>query len=360
MTLHVGMIADDLTGALDAAAPFAERGLRTRVVLAHADWDAAATADAEVLCINTASREIAADEAAHRVAIATTKLAAFKPTLLFKKVDSRLKGHLGLELGAMLRASGRTTITLAPAIPDLGRFVIHGSVRGIGIDEPIDANALCGGLPVLVPDAQDNAAMDLIADSISAAPDTILAAGARGLAMALARRFPIRGHAPAVHTLAQPLLICIGSRDVITKAQVDHLMHQVSPLHLSSPNGAVPDARPAPIALVTVDQADGIESGIVVANRFAQGLVRLVRQQRPASMLLCGGETAFAVLTRLGVQTLDLSGEALPGVPFANALIDGRQVVILTKSGGFGSPDTISLLAGMPAELDCTLEESRL
>jgi D-threonate/D-erythronate kinase len=350
MSLLLGMIADDLTGALDATAPFSQRGLKTRVVLSAERWGPALADGAQVVCVNTASREISSAEAARRVKQATIELMALRPRVLFKKVDSRLKGHLSVELSAMLGASNRRSIVLAPAIPDLGRVVTSGHVRGMGVADPIHVARLCPGLPVSVPDTDDVAALDRVAGEIMHDADGVLAAGARGLALALAMRFPAHG-VPELPKPAMPLLVAIGSRDPITRAQVEHFIGEHAPLWLKAPNGEVPQGQYAPVTLVTAEAGASTESGPVVAARFAETLVPLLQQMEPRSMLICGGETAYALLSRLDVEAVDVLGEALPGVPQAKALIGGKQVDILTKSGGFGSAETISLLAGAPAEM---------
>lgn len=355
MSLKVGMIADDLTGALDASAPFAGRGLRTVVAIGPDGLDTGdpALRDADVVCINIASREVAAVEAGRRAGAAMTALAGLKPQLVFKKVDSRLKGHVAAELAALLAASGRERAVLAPAIPDLGRLVRHGAVCGMGVAEPIVIMPLCGGLPVSVPDTEDGEAMAQVAGQLWDEADQVVAAGARGLAQTLAARFP-QQPAPAVtRPLPQKLLIAIGSRDPITRAQVDHVMQAMAPFRVRAPNGHVPPALlSAPVTLVTVETGETEEAADVVVARFAWGLADMVRSAPPAAMLVSGGETAYALLRQLGVRTIVLGGEALPGVPFAQAEIGGKSVLILTKSGGFGGEDTISLLTGVPAELD--------
>ena len=53
----VGIFADDLTGALDAASPFAARGLRTLVSPSHEMPDGAIKAD--VISLNLGSRHMA-------------------------------------------------------------------------------------------------------------------------------------------------------------------------------------------------------------------------------------------------------------------------------------------------------------
>jgi uncharacterized protein YgbK (DUF1537 family) len=355
MALEAGIIADDLTGALDVAAPFAERGLRTLVVLSP---DALAAGPdvlrtAEVICVNTASREITREDAWRRVTAAATQLMALEPAIVFKKIDSRLKGHIAVETDAMLAATGRACVIAAPAIPDMGRLVVGGAVTGMGVAEPIDVLKRFHGLPVAVPDTSDGAAMDRIADEVAADRATTLAVGARGLAQALARRYRARPSPRFSGQLPQPALVAIGSRDPITRAQTDMLMRDAAPRRIEAPDGHVPSFHiGGGLTLVTIEDGGAGENGALVASRFAEGIAGAVRRAPPAAMLICGGETAQTVLTRLGVEILDLGGEALPGIPFASALIEGQQVVILTKSGGFGAPDTISLLASEPLELN--------
>ena len=58
-----------------------------------------------------------------------------------------------------------------------------------------------------------------------------------------------------------------------------------------------------------------------------------------AGLLLTGGETARAVCDRAGLTRIDLIGEVEPGVPLGRAGNPSR--VVVTKSGGFGGPDTL-------------------
>ena len=99
----LAILADDLTGALDSAAPFAARGLHVEVALAAAAvgaaLGAAAGAAPDVLSINLGTRELAPAAAQREVAAALQALPA--GTRLFKKVDSRLKGHIAAELDAV-------------------------------------------------------------------------------------------------------------------------------------------------------------------------------------------------------------------------------------------------------------------
>src|SRR5690606_26473422 len=92
---ELAIIADDLTGALDTAAPFAMRGLSTHAALGVDSISEALSAGPRVLTVSTDSREVAPDIARKRVAEIVAVLP--KGTKIFKKIDSRLKGNIAAE-----------------------------------------------------------------------------------------------------------------------------------------------------------------------------------------------------------------------------------------------------------------------
>jgi uncharacterized protein YgbK (DUF1537 family) len=69
--------------------------------------------------------------------------------------------------------------------------------------------------------------------------------------------------------------------------------------------------------------------------RIAERLVsRGVRR-----MVVAGGETAGAVVTRLGVRRLRIGAEIDPGVPWTRASGSGGDLLLALKSGNFGATD---------------------
>src|SRR5437773_1772105 len=93
------LIADDLTGALDAGAGFAAAGLRAVLPFSG---DPADAPEADVVLVNTASREGSAREAGEAVRRAAERLRAAGIERVYKKMDSVLRGHPGPELAAVL------------------------------------------------------------------------------------------------------------------------------------------------------------------------------------------------------------------------------------------------------------------
>ncbi|WP_419727912.1 four-carbon acid sugar kinase family protein [Lichenicola sp.] len=113
------IIADDLSGAADCGIACAAAGHATLVVLG----ERADEPDCTVLAVDAdtrgRSRSEAADETARLV-----RLHAPPGRVLFRKLDSTLRGHVAAELAATLavrRETGPAVIVLAPAFPAAGR-----------------------------------------------------------------------------------------------------------------------------------------------------------------------------------------------------------------------------------------------
>jgi len=127
------VIADDLTGAGDAGVQFAAAGMRTRTL--RGDWMPAHLAGAEVVVVDTASRGLTAAEAYRRVRAAAERLQEAAVQLVYKKVDSTLRGPLGAEIDAVMDVCRPTMALVCPAYPAQGRTLVDGVL-------------LVGGVPV--------------------------------------------------------------------------------------------------------------------------------------------------------------------------------------------------------------------
>lgn len=323
--MRIAIIADDLTGALDVCAPLAARGLSCQVAVSSEGIGASLDAGCDVVCVNTASRELPRNEAMAAVQAAASLLAARKPHIAFKKIDSRLKGHVAAEAEICRAAFGRTAMVVAPAIPAQNRWVSDGAIRGAGIEVPIAIAERMGG-KAEIPDTRSQADLGRVAAGNAT---TTLFVGASGLGEAFARLLGTAEPMPPLVPQA-PFLFAIGSHDPITREQVERLRHAVGS---DADKGAVGLCQ----ALTTPDAPD---HGLVM-DRFAGALAEQLQAGRYAGALLCGGETAQTILGLLGVTNVRLLGSAAPGIPFIRAQIGSRSLDILTKSGGFGTPDAL-------------------
>lgn len=328
---ELAIIADDLTGALDAAAPFAVRGISTCVALDTGGLAEALASGAKVIGVSTDSREISPAAATDAVRQA---LAALPPGIkLFKKVDSRLKGNIAAELDAL--PHGRSLVI--PAIPAFGRWMRNGRLGGFGVAAPIEVAERLGrhAGSATIPDVETDADIERALQA-----DAGLPIGARSLAEAIAKR--MAPHAKTGIELSATRAYCVvGSTDPITTEQVQRLLAaDPSALHVPAPNGAA-EVGQTDHRLVIIQAVPGAATadGKAVASALARSLRQLAPQQG-SLLVLSGGATAQTILQHLGISTLTLLGEAQPGLPVARA----GGLTVVTKSGGFGDPETFTRL----------------
>src|SRR5581483_7936605 len=90
----------------------------------------------------TESRGLPADRARARARTAAAALASAGPAVLYKKMDSTARGHVGAELAGVLEGAGLAATVVAPAFPAQARTVVNGQVRVAG--RLLDAAAMPG------------------------------------------------------------------------------------------------------------------------------------------------------------------------------------------------------------------------
>lgn len=330
------IVADDLTGALDTAAPFAAAGKKVTVVADQRFIAEAIESDADVITVTTRSREIPADEAAQQVAAVK---AALKPGIrLFKKVDSRLKGNLEEELEAL---EFERAVVL-PGIPEFGRIVRNGMIEGFGVAAPISIAEKLGPLAARCrfPDTTTPAEMQAAADGIQ--PDELLV-GALSLAKAIAG--DVATEAQPISYPTRRVVMAVGSRDPITLEQVSKLRARYPDLaYHAAPNGVIASSQThqenAAITLLQAVPAETEVAATQAAAALSASLATVVR--KGDTVLLSGGATAEAFFDAQGIHLLRFVGEAMPGLPVAEM----NGTFYITKSGGFGAEDTLVRLAG--------------
>lgn len=124
-TQSIVVIADDLTGANDTGVQFARYGLQTWVVLEGADFQTSSGATAIV--IDTGSRAVPAQEAYRKVQNAVKEAYDAGFFYCYKKIDSTLRGNVGVELKAILDLGFHDFAFVMPAFPKNGRTTIGGN-----------------------------------------------------------------------------------------------------------------------------------------------------------------------------------------------------------------------------------------
>jgi len=121
--MRLAMIADDLTGANDSGVQLARFGLHTSVLF-YSDEEALGKNEAVVL--DTDSRSLPPETAYQKVEEASKLIKQKNFDVIFKKVDSTLRGNLGAEIDAIYDVFQPELVVIAPAYPKNGRQTIEG------------------------------------------------------------------------------------------------------------------------------------------------------------------------------------------------------------------------------------------
>src|SRR2546426_1150071 len=300
-------------------------------------------------------------DAARRVSAVARSVAR---TRIFKKIDSTLRGPIGAELDALLRATSAAGALVCPALPSEHRVVVErvltvGAVpvaetaiaedptfpRAAGTSNVVDllrpqldrpfawiplGRVREGGRPltarlvrlagmVIVADAETDADLDTLVEAVLELDSPPLLVGAAGLALALARRLGLAA-ARVDPPTGERWLIVAGSQHPATRRQVEA-------------------AREAGLTVLATPDAPQPDRAGAVTDLAAQARARL--DAGPVDVVLVtGGETLVALYHALGAERLDLEGAPRPGLALGRLRAPGREpLTVVTKAGGFGEPD---------------------
>lgn len=361
--LPVGLIADDLTGALDAAAPFARRDAPVAVLHRIARSRSSFALDAGTRGASETEAEAAAAQSAGLLRGVHTA---------FRKIDSLLRGHPAAEIAVTAQAGRFASVVVAPAFPAQGRITLQGrqyvrhaddTYRLIDVDLRLELAAR--GMPVRVLpgigamegagvflcDAEYDADLDAIAAARERLRSPVLWCGSSGLARALA------GPVGPVSTPAGPCLGIVGSRH---PASLD----EAAMLRAADPGAVVELADVGFVAQITdlarMRMARGLSVLIALrlppvpaaeAAHVLGVLARAALDLGPAALFASGGDTLAALRDAAGADRLEVIGEAAAGIPVSR-LVGGRwnDMPVVSKSGAFAGAEIMAQIFVAPKE----------
>jgi D-threonate/D-erythronate kinase len=200
------------------------------------------------------------------------------------------------------------TVVVAPAFPAMGRTTKGGrmDVRSEAMEH--------ADLPGLL-DAETDKDLRAIAAKWINHKAGVVWAGSAGLARWLPEAVGLaRGDSPVVPRAVGPIVFAVGSPARRSREQAEALKE----------SGVGND-------VVLMGEAAALAE--TIAERIEQ------TRERIGGLVLTGGETARAVLSRLGVRALRVLGEIEIGVPILIA--EGSGLLVVTKAGDFGDRETL-------------------
>jgi uncharacterized protein YgbK (DUF1537 family) len=390
------IIADDFTGSNDSGIQLVRHHYPTHVQIRKAS---APLASGVSLVLDTESRNMEEKEAEQVLKESLASLHSTDFSTILKKIDSTLRGNIASEVEASASHFAAELIIVATAFPDLGRTCKHGVVyvhgRRLGETEAfrdprkpvaeddlvrlfakrkktilLDVEQIRSGsfvlsdAEVVVCDAEKQSDLSLVVAWAASLKQRILYVGSAGLAQALVE----------VSRPSKPALALVASLSETTKAQVeyardhgaacivlkvDDLLGQKD-LQCYLDQAATAFAKKEDVMLVVSSVLDRTEFDRSLSEGKRQGMddgqiADLIREKLGnlgkqlldshslSGLFLTGGDTAFGLLSLLGVHEVDIKREVVLGLPLMQVVgstYDGLGIV--TKAGAFGNKDAIS------------------
>jgi 4-hydroxythreonine-4-phosphate dehydrogenase len=329
---------------------------------------------------------MSADRAAATVARIVTTYEHAPGRVLFKKLDSLLRGHIGPELAAMRCGRTPAVIVMAPALPAQGRTTIDACqclngqrlanaevprlLESAGLTSAQINLALLRGTPsqlaatmaelarhhdVLVCDAETEEDLQAVAAGIAALPrsgwdGSIIWAGSSGLARHIPEAMGIAGASGPIEDprFHGPILLVVGSRTASAHEQAREAARASGmTLVFLAPEALRAGGGPALAAaldsgndvMAVIEPTDATTEDPHLCAALASWVLPHI--DKVGALIVTGGETARAVLAMSEITGLRLLREVEPGVPLAVSA-GARQIPVITKSGSFGNRATLA------------------
>ncbi|MBS4219518.1 four-carbon acid sugar kinase family protein [Bacillus sp. FJAT-49711] len=400
MNNKIGIIADDFTGSNDSGVQLAKMGLRTSVGI-HLEVDKE-MANNDVLVIDTNSRSLKSSEAYTRVLRAAQYMFRSGVSHIYKKIDSTLRGNIGIELLAVEKVYEPDIVVIVPAFPKLGRMTKEGHhyINGEIITEtefskdpitPVDMSyipdllfkqvkkkAIVFNSEIIrktneefiqsihenwiVCDVEKESDFTEIIDKFLKTGLKIVWAGSAGLIEYLPSRLGLE----TSHLIEMPkysigkTLAISGSLSSVTKKQIHEaermsktysikvdvlelLRHSIDMDTILNKIHNHPDIDHI---LLYVESNERYPHDQEISKRIVEGIAEMALAiceniESVNGLFLTGGDTAKAVCLKLGIDEMILFTEIEAGLPFGKLLGYKRDLWAVTKAGGFGTKYTL-------------------
>jgi uncharacterized protein YgbK (DUF1537 family) len=275
------VIADDLTGATDTGVQFSKQGYNTQVIIAS-EFDFQKVTHSgklyeenDVLVIDTETREADSPTTRKRIKHILQHTPVTDNDIVYKKVDSTLRGNVGVELDECLKVLKKDLCIFTPSFPSNQRITVEGYLivqdQPLGLSEYYTGNLEPGeasyipsllqhetdfpiaridlkyviqgtqvifrkirelfsaGKKILVVDAINESQLSDILKSSFDVHGSVLYAGSAGLANALSELYNGAKHIRTTpRHIRKPVLVVNGSMSSITRRQIDHVKKSVN------------------------------------------------------------------------------------------------------------------------------------
>ena len=404
------LIADDLTGALDAGVCLLPADVLVATSPEGVTCELVSSCPAAI-SVNAGTRHLDAVSAAARVAALVEVAREAGVPCVVKKTDSALRGNVGAELTAAWRASGLPRIHFIPALPEMGRVTRGGVhyVDGVPVAEsafgrdpfePVrvsDVRALVSsqtdapvhlveeGSPapldasgIVIYDATSTESMVARVRELRDAGELGVVAGCAGVTDALAGVLDLgRMHGEKSLDGGNLLAVCgsvnsasraqcrfaegsgarvmrIGEREKCDDSWLDSEDGRSFVSRAERVVGECPPHRRRWVGARGPHGARARGHGCPPGRRGPHrrdSREHLRVRRLHGRVLVTGGDILASFLAQSGVERVRPLDQPAPGIVGFELDLRGQRLVIFSKSGGFGSRELLVEMAGRSREM---------
>jgi D-threonate/D-erythronate kinase len=353
----IAVIADDFTGAAELAGISLRYGLSVSVHL-----DNAIDSDADVVIVSTDSRSMQKAAAIYCTADVVEAIELYEPSLVYKKIDSVLRGYVIDEIKVQMELSEKSKAFILPANPSLQRTIINGEyfIEGKKITEtafvhdpefPISTATITAmlhdetvqvlkhedWLPVegiVVGEAESTADVAAWATTIV---ETWMLVGAGDFYTALIQRYYEEPPQPKFELQSPHLYVCGTAfkerKEFIKKLNCcSYLPESISEAWLEQTGNIIKQQSKAVIAI-----DESTQSALELRTSMSKAVKEIVARENIKEIFIEGGSTAAAVLEELNIKKLTPVNELSRGVVRMKA----GDLFITVKPGSYQLPNEI-------------------
>ncbi|MEM2897564.1 MAG: four-carbon acid sugar kinase family protein [Candidatus Bathyarchaeia archaeon] len=409
--MKYGVIADDFTGAGDVSLQFRRNGFKTTIITKFNRFLVSnVIKHADVTIFDTETRNSSSNEAYKTVKEVAAIIKDIGIELVYKKIDSTMRGNIGAELDAILDESIKNFSIVAPALPEAQRATIGGYhfvkwrlieqtefakdplkpvkesslmkiissqskrivahipltyvVKGLeALRHEVNAK-LKEGAEIIVVDAITQEDLQTVAQACKVL--NALPCGSSGLAENVAEF--LEGFEK------RSLAIFSSSINPTFMKQVEEVKkHNVTLIELNTSklfkrrlmeaelksietqiNEALRRKRDVILKLKKFESSINPKLSELIREAITQLVENTIKNGKIKGLILIGGDTAFSVIKKLRASILNVNGEAEFGAPVIT-IASGKHkgMKLITRPGGFGSKTSlINMIKRFKCELN--------
>jgi uncharacterized protein YgbK (DUF1537 family) len=352
----IAVIADDFTGAAELAGISLRYGLKIELCVGEVEYK-----NADILVVSTDSRSLKKNEAIKITEELLNKILKLKPKLIYKKIDSVLRGYVLEEAKVQMKLMSKSRAFIMPANPSLSRTIKNGEyfVDGVKITETgfahdpefplktdsvkeildnkvevLRSNDELPGKGIVVGEVSKFDDYNYWADKVD--EETVLV-GAGDFFTALLNKYYEPRKQKQFEMQSPHLYVCGTAfkerKEFIRKLNFVSWMPEVLNEEWLKRTGEIIKKKQK--AVIAIDDSAG--SALSLRTKMAKAVKEIVTREKIKEVFIEGGSTATAILEELSIKTLEPTDELIRGVVRMRA----DDLFITVKPGSYELPEQI-------------------